>query len=124
MPEMQAQIDALREAFSADVTKPFELRQTFPYGSPGAPLQPSPPIDVDYHGQPLSRHSSIEQQAHVGYVNQPITPPVSGHGEPKDDSPTAQSLPLMNPGQKQHRQISTSMPLVDPIGWNPTRIFE
>src|SRR5690348_3235652 len=29
LPEMQTQVNALREAFSADLTKPFELRKGF-----------------------------------------------------------------------------------------------
>ncbi|KAI9880132.1 MAG: hypothetical protein M1830_005161 [Pleopsidium flavum] len=124
MPEMQAQIDALREAFSADVNKPFELRQTFPYGSPGGPLQPSPPIETDYHAQSLGRHPSIEHQSRVCYINQPITPPISGHGESNDDSPVAQSLPMMPTGQRQHHQMPNSMPMIDTIGWNPSRIFD
>ena len=125
MPEMQAQIDALREAFSADVNKPFELRSTFPYGSPGAPLQPSPPVDVDYHSQSLSRNPSIEHRSRVCYVDQPITPPVSaGHGESKDDSPAAQPFSMIATGQRQHHPMPHAMTIVDPIAWNPTRIFE
>lgn len=34
MPDLSKQIDALREAFSADVLKPFVLRPTFPYARP------------------------------------------------------------------------------------------
>lgn len=49
MPEMQAQIDSLRLAFSADVNRPFELKPTFPYGSPSEPYHPSPPpLDSQY----------------------------------------------------------------------------
>lgn len=125
MPEMQAQIDALREAFSADMNKPFELRRTFPYGSPGAPLQPSPPIDMDYNTQPLSRNSSIEHQRRVCYINQPITPPISaGHGDSKDDSPAAQSFAMMTTVPRPHHLMANSMTMADPITWNPTRIFE
>lgn len=125
MPEMQAQIDALREAFSADVNKPFELRSTFPYGSPGAPHQPSPPIDVDYHAQSLSRNPSIEQSSGVCYVNQPITPPISaGHGESNSDSPATQPFSMMPAGQRQHPPMPHLMTIGDPIAWNPTRIFE
>lgn len=44
MADMQRQIDAMREAFSADVRKPFVLKPTFPYGSPSpSASQPSPP---------------------------------------------------------------------------------
>ncbi|KIH88085.1 C6 finger domain protein [Sporothrix brasiliensis 5110] len=44
MADMQRQIDAMREAFSADVRKPFVLKPTFPYGSPSpSSSHPSPP---------------------------------------------------------------------------------
>src|ERR1700760_2879163 len=34
MESMRKQIDALREAFSADTSKPFDLKSAFPFGSP------------------------------------------------------------------------------------------
>lgn len=34
MPEVEAQIHGLREAFSANLSRPFELKPSFPYGSP------------------------------------------------------------------------------------------
>ncbi|MBE3047277.1 hypothetical protein IMZ48_33105, partial [Candidatus Bathyarchaeota archaeon] len=34
MPEVQKQVNAVREAFSADVRKLFALKPSFPYGSP------------------------------------------------------------------------------------------
>ncbi|CAK7273960.1 hypothetical protein SEPCBS119000_005925 [Sporothrix epigloea] len=44
MADMQRKIDAMREAFSADVRKPFVLKPTFPYSSPSpSSSQPSPP---------------------------------------------------------------------------------
>ncbi|CAK7263468.1 hypothetical protein SEPCBS57363_000574 [Sporothrix epigloea] len=44
MADMQQKIDAMREAFSADVRKPFVLKPTFPYSSPSpSSSQPSPP---------------------------------------------------------------------------------
>jgi hypothetical protein len=42
MPDMQRQIDALREVFSADMRKPFVLKPTFPYGNPGALVNTTP----------------------------------------------------------------------------------
>ncbi|KAL2129139.1 hypothetical protein VTI74DRAFT_8174 [Chaetomium olivicolor] len=42
-PDMQKQIDSVREAFSADIRKPFVLKPTFPYGSPHSATHPSPP---------------------------------------------------------------------------------
>lgn len=34
MPEVEAQINGLRSAFSADVNRPFDLKPSFPYDSP------------------------------------------------------------------------------------------
>lgn len=34
MPEVEAQILGLREAFSANLSRPFELKPSFPYGTP------------------------------------------------------------------------------------------
>lgn len=45
MPAMQIQIDSLRQAFTTDMDKPFELRTNFP-GSPGAHTASTPSIDM------------------------------------------------------------------------------
>jgi hypothetical protein len=143
MPEMQQQIDALREAFSADTRKPFVLKSTFPYGSPEAPQQASPSRSMQYHQQPqLSRPSSMEQQSldqlhtqqpQVSYTSHPITPPISACStDTKSDSPAVQSLVMMATGQRlsqqqqqqQQQPLSNSIPMVDPSTWNPSRIFE
>ena len=42
-PEMQAQINALREAFSVDTSKPFELKPTLGLRSPAMESHPTPP---------------------------------------------------------------------------------
>lgn len=138
MADMQQQIDALREAFSADMRKPFELKPTFPYGSPGAPVNASPPQVVHYHQPQLTRgHSALEQQqgleqhqvrpqSQVSYTNHPITPPISAGGvDNKSDSPAVQSLVMMATGQRMPQQaMSNSVPIIDPSTWNPSRIFE
>jgi hypothetical protein len=137
MPDMQQQIDALREAFSADMRKPFVLKPTFPYGSPAGPIHASPPRVQQYHQPQLVRTSSVEhagleqhiQQApQVSYLNHPITPPISAGGvDSKSDSPAVQSLVMMASGQRvtqQQQPMTTSVPMVDPSAWNPSRIFE
>ncbi|KIW04048.1 hypothetical protein, variant [Verruconis gallopava] len=45
LPEVQAQVNSLREAFSADTSKPFDLKPSFPFGSPSA-QNASPITDV------------------------------------------------------------------------------
>ncbi len=140
MQDMQAQVDALREAFSADTRKPFVLKPSFPYGSPAAPANQSPPQLAHYHQPQLSRTSSMEQQQsleqqhaqpQVSYINHPITPPISAGGsDSKSDSPGVQSLVMMASGQRVPQQsmpqqsMANAVPLVDPAAWNPSRIFE
>jgi hypothetical protein len=138
MPDMQQQIDALREAFSADTRKPFVLKPSFPYGSPGAPVNMSPPRANTQYRQMAPHGSSIDQnvehqhaqpQQHVSYTNHPISPPISAGGvtDTKSDSPAAQSLVMMaaQRGPQQPQQpMTTGVQMPDPSAWNPTRIFE
>ncbi|KXL51550.1 hypothetical protein M433DRAFT_60097 [Acidomyces richmondensis BFW] len=57
-PEMQAQINALREAFSNDTSKPFELKPTLGLRSPALENHPTPPelrngpSSLPVHGTP------------------------------------------------------------------------
>ncbi|KAK1141924.1 hypothetical protein N8T08_008335 [Aspergillus melleus] len=100
MPEIQAQIDSLRLAFSADIHRPFDLKSTFPYGSPSEPYHPSPPLDAHYPPQ----------------LNN-----VSGGVSNRSDSSQLQSLGMIPshtiPGH------SMDVPLVDENSWDPTRII-
>jgi hypothetical protein len=135
MPDMQQQIDALREAFSADTRKPFVLKQTFPYGSPGAPVNATPPRGNAQYRQASTHASSIDQnlehhhapqQHQVSYTHQPISPPISAGGvDTKSDSPAVQSLVMMATGQRAPQQsITSGVQMTDPATWNPSRIFE
>jgi hypothetical protein len=140
MPDMQQQIESLREAFSADTSKPFVLKTSFPYGSPVVQANPSPSRGGQYRQPPqLLRPSSMDQhhsqQQHVSYVAHPITPPISAGGvDTKGDSPAIQSLVMMATGQRvpqqkhqqQQQTMPSSIPMVDAssMNWNPSRIFE
>ena len=135
MPDMQKQIESLREAFSKDINKPFELKPSFPYGSPTSRLQPSPPLESRYSDQNLRSQTTHETQPpHLQYHSMPITPPIStGHNDDiKDGSIAAPSLTMMATGQRQQQQQQQqqqmqlpSSHLVDEnLTWNPTRIFE
>lgn len=131
MPEMQAQIDALREAFSANTNKPFELRESFPYGSPGSSLtlQPSPPLEMPYQHEGLSQQSSREQSAQTHY-SQPITPPISAdaYDTLDDHEPPVPPMITMTTAvqqQPQHRGLPNGISSAEDLGgWDPTRIFE
>ncbi|KKO97489.1 hypothetical protein THAR02_10410 [Trichoderma harzianum] len=124
MPELQRQIDAVREAFSADVRKPFVLKPSFPYGSPHPSHSASPP---GYRG--MQRAGSMEQALDssgnqtVSYISHPISPPISTGGlDSKSDSPSAQSLVMMP--QAVGPGIAPNMALPEQPAWNPARIFE
>lgn len=123
MPEIQAQIDSLRLAFSADVSRPFELKSTFPYGSPSEPYQPSPPpFDSSQYTPPLTQLTG-SVQSRVGYNAYPISPPMStGAEDAKSDSSQLQPLGMLTP----HPVSNPSMeaPLVDENSWDPTRIIK
>ncbi|KAI0383437.1 hypothetical protein F5Y04DRAFT_25575 [Hypomontagnella monticulosa] len=132
LPEMLKQIDAVREAFSADIRKPFVLKPSFPYGSPHPSSHSSPPTANTFK-PPMLQTSSLDsgmdpqagQHSQVSYANHPITPISAGSADTKSDSPSAQSLSLMNPGQSAHASsFSSGLSLGDHPTWNPSRIFE
>ncbi|OOF96232.1 hypothetical protein ASPCADRAFT_47118 [Aspergillus carbonarius ITEM 5010] len=118
MPELQAQIDSLRFAFSADVNQPFELKPTFPYGSPSESYHPSPPLDSHY-GPQINQVSSV--QSRVGYTAYPVTPPISAGTEDSKTDSQHQPLGLIPSHSMSTHAINT--PLVDENSWDPTRII-
>ena len=125
MPEMQQQVNSLRQAFSADCSKAFELKPTFPFGSPQVAPQTSP---MGHQGSYRPRHPShpspLEQPGQVNYHALPITPPISASDRgSKADSPVAQSLVMMASGQRAS-QPTTGMQMQETVPWNPQRIFE
>ncbi len=128
MPDMQNQINSVREAFSADIRKPFVLKPSFPYGSPSSSAHSSPP--GNHYRQELPRSGSIDQQvegrmqhSQVSYISHPITPPVSASPLDSKSDIGAQSLAMMASSQPQ-QAVQHSMPLTDAPAWNPARIFE
>lgn len=118
MPETQASIDALREAFSADTNQPFRLRKNFPYGSPKAPLRQSEPAESKYHPN-LDPHSSHEQAVPFHYP-QPLTPPMTAGLDASNSG--SMNLGMLSNGHQQGLQLDDGG--FDHIEWNPTRIFE
>ena len=120
--DMQKQIDALREAFSADINRPFELKPSFPYGSPGVPaLQPSPPLEAKYQMPILSRHGSHGQNPQqMPFQSGPMTPPMTAGLEGSKDG--ALAPPMMSNGHPQFMQENSMGN--GQAAWNPTPIFE
>ncbi|KAH8682356.1 hypothetical protein BX600DRAFT_41451 [Xylariales sp. PMI_506] len=122
MPEMIKQIEAVREAFSADTRKPFVLKPSFPYGSPSQGH--ATPPRTNGLKPPMLRTSSMDQ---VSYTSHPITPPISAGpvDNKSDSSPAIQSLVMMAPGQNsQAPSMQHGLSVADPPSWNPTRIFD
>lgn len=147
MPDMHKQIDALREAFSADTSKPFELKQTFPYGSPPAQRSsqsPNLPTTSSFGGVMPETTGALQPTADAapGQANSssstyfqamplPLTPPISiADTEPKADTPLGQSLvglssgATMLPGQQGLGAPTSAGVAAEQQAWNPTRIFE
>ncbi|RMZ90664.1 hypothetical protein DV736_g2111, partial [Chaetothyriales sp. CBS 134916] len=122
MPETGAQIDALREAFSANLSKPFELKATFPLGSPMSGSQPSPP-GLGPRQLQSSHLNQIQQTS--SYLATPPTSAVSG-----DSKPHSPLFPQpYNMAHANYNQIptpnyfqQTNMP--EPGQWNPTPIID
>ncbi|KAL8766939.1 MAG: hypothetical protein Q9209_006420 [Squamulea sp. 1 TL-2023] len=121
VPEMQSQIDALREAFSADVNKPFRLRHNFPYGSPRAPLRHSrsEPMETKYHPT-IGRQISLEQAPPLHYGTQPLTPPISAGLE--DSNSGSMNLGMMSKGHQEGLHMDNVG--LDQSEWNPSKIFD
>ena len=123
--EMQMQVNQLREAFSADINRPFELKRGFPFESPSpsaSGLQPSPPLDISMHHPMLTRH---ESQNHVPYNTAPMTPPISSTGlsfEDSKDDLMSGSMQMMASSQQQSMPMQTT-PMSIGQEWNPTPII-
>ncbi|KAH8905965.1 hypothetical protein BR93DRAFT_880166 [Coniochaeta sp. PMI_546] len=117
MPDMQKQVDAVREAFSADTRKPFVLKPSFPYGSPVS-THSSPPRSMD---QRLD--TQVQQHSYGGH---PISPPISaGPGDMKTDGSDVQSMVMMTGSQgSQAPALQHGLSLASAPTWNPSRIFD
>jgi hypothetical protein len=132
MADLQKQIDAVREAFSADTRKPFVLKPSFPYSSPQSSTHSSPPRSNPGYRPTLNRSGSLDQHldtnvhSQVSYTSHPISPPISaGPMDSKSDSPGVQSMVMMPSGQvSQASGMPQTLQLADPPAWNPSRIFE
>ncbi|KAF2435693.1 hypothetical protein EJ08DRAFT_692270 [Tothia fuscella] len=126
MPEVHAQINALREAFSEDISQPFQLKSGFPFGSPGTQRLASPLTDGAYQPRSVPQNVAMDSVGQINYnTTQPITPPVSIADEIlKADSPVVQSLAMTAP------QVHTPQPMLQHQNsypeqqWNPTKIFD
>lgn len=137
--ETEAQINALRAAFSADISKPFELKESFPLGSPSDQSRPSPPSQISFEKQ---QQGFVDlQQPQPSYFPLPVnqirgqtpylaTPPVSAYSsDSKPPTPLyAQQFdveqipyPTMSTSASGYYRQPTSAPEMQ---WNPTPIID
>ncbi|KAK7735841.1 hypothetical protein SLS63_003803 [Diaporthe eres] len=88
MPDVQKQIDSIREAFSADIRKPFVLKPSFPYGSPHSTTRQTPPRlnpnnyrpsiprgSMDHHQQTIDTQGAVQHSQispHQQYSSAPV----------------------------------------------------
>ena len=126
MPELEAQINALRVAFSTDINKPFELKASFPYSSPSEPYQPSPPLDSRYHHLQIPPNPQSDHQRQLTHPLQTLTPPIStGASESRTESPQYPTT-FGQPGSQTapSMMIHNSVPMPEDGQWNPTPIID
>jgi len=116
--EIQAQIDSLRQAFSADMGKPFELRADYRRVASNND-EPSPRSDPGY-----TPESDYTQSTHVGM---PITPPAvaMNHVPRRTDSVATQASIMTQSGRDRHNSIIEEMQMAQqPSFWNPIPIIK
>jgi hypothetical protein len=149
MPETEAQINALRSAFSADINKPFDLKPSFPHGTPSDHSRPSPisppsservqpPQMHDMHQSQQQYHQGTYQQSQMppmpqsshGYLS---TPPISVHtsNDSKPQTPMyAQGYDVSQEHTPYQNMPSSSgnyyqqMTSAAELQWNPTPIMD
>lgn len=133
MQDMRDQIDALREAFSADKDRAFELKASFPYTSPSESHGIDSPLGAQAQSRPTgaSHTETLPQSQAASYPLQMMTPPVSTISRDSTfGSPSAQAHQLIGTGtgNMDHLQQSYSaqpvMPVLDETQWNPSPIFD
>jgi hypothetical protein len=125
LPEIQAQVDSLRIAFSADINRPFTLRPSFPYGTPSESSQsPPPPFDQHYNTQINQVH--VHPPNSLGFsTTNPMSPPISaGAEESKTNSPKMLTLPPQSQGLTVPPNRSVMVPLTDEQTWDPSQIIK
>ena len=122
MPDLQPQITALREAFSVDIRKPFELKPSIPYGSPTTFNQPSPmSSDGGRKARGSSNDPAVGPTVAMSQQPYPITPPITASDlQHRADSPLA----FMMAANRKPSQAMNNPSLVEQQQWNPSKIFE
>lgn len=110
VPQVQVQIQSLRQAFSADLNKPFELRPNFPFGSPKTSSDAAtPPGDAPFISQvhPHQRYTS-------SYEGTPVTPPSNASMAASQDLMSPASFASVDPAYSQAQTAQ----------WDPSGVFD
>lgn len=115
MRDLQAQVQSLREAFSANINKPFELKPTFPFGSPVTRLAASPTSESHFTDQQLMSGSQDLKPSITFNQTTPITPPISAGLDGQN---------MMQQGQRPQPGATSHGMADDGMQWNPSRLFE
>jgi hypothetical protein len=136
--EVQVQINALREAFSQDTTKPFELKPNLGLRSPSSDGYPTPATITTSHNPSFSagtswQHLQDANAAHTLPTPTDYAPPLEATTVPGPVMPFT-SMPL--PPQAPYSAASTSAPSqgypvevaisteqTTPV-WDPSGIFQ
>lgn len=110
--DLQAQILSLRQAFSVDLNKPFELKANLPAGVGFESFSPSP--GPESYDRGINSHPH-DQLTH--FHTHPMTPPISARNvdDPRDNSLLATRRPVSVSGSDMGDHSGS---------WNPTRLFE
>ncbi len=139
MPHVKAQIDALREAFSADTGKPFVLKRSFPYSSPTMTQYHQMAASSGSSGHVPTSHSSppdtMSGSQQLEYPTHSLSPPLSSSGggggiRSQTESPGTLSVGSMSStatatqAQQHQHMAGAAVPMLDPMTWNPSKIFE
>lgn len=128
MPEVEAQIDGLRSAFSADLSKPFDLKPSFPYGSPSERSRSPEARRLSEHQTAVKTEQQYYQQSLQHDASFFPTPPISVG--PVTNSQASQMFHEYE-GEQMARQYHQLPPTSNPANsmtpteqWNPTPIID
>lgn len=113
VPEIQSQIDSLRLTFSADVNRPFELKESFYVDPVPTTAFDTSQYSVHANEAPSTTTASIPDQVHYG-MHSPTNAEVSRAQQSYPYDYVQQTLPG---GEDLY------VPFVDKRAWDPIRIM-
>lgn len=122
--ETKVQIEALRQAFSQDVSQPFVLNPAFPfYTSPNnRTMSPSNSATGSYSPVPITQTSPGATQISfvpVGNRSHSLSSPQQSMNSDRNESPAKTRNTSIHGNTLQQRPK-----LTPDAGWNPSGIFE